>query len=597
MSTPDLADTAHELASIADELGLAAAARTIVADTDRRLHDARLRALVIGEIKHGKSSLINALLCQPLLPTGVTPTTGAVVRVRQGDQAGYYVVRGDGDREALDLARFGPLARGKEPAPGALEARWVGDALPANLELLDTPGANDIDRLRGLVSRGELPGADVLVLVLDATQALTRTELALLRDALVAVGGVGAGSGATLLVALNRIDLVAEHERALLTEHLQRELSALLGGDFEVFQTDARRALREPDADSHGVREVHRLRARLAVLAGEADRILPARARASLRRQAQLLTHSAAIQARALALDAAALAAELAAVRAALADQRVDLDRLRADVADQRVRLVDASRERLVAYRGELQAEVLAQLERSDLRAIVDVLPAAVRDATLHFTVAEVERLRVDLDALTRAALRTHGEQARRRLAQATLLLGFRGPVVHLDPPSTLIEGSTLAISAVGTLIAYLGNFAAGMTMAIAGPLATMVLREKAIRDLRAAAHRELPRALQVSFDDLAGALARVVDEHVAALEEHLVLANNQLGEQLVALLARAEAVLEEPAEPGAEAPRARAQARLRHLERRLGALGAALQSVAERPAPPLAAGRPEPVP
>ncbi len=569
MSPTDLNEVATDLAAIADELGLGAAARAILTDTARRLHESQLRVLVIGEIKHGKSSLINALLGQPLLPTGVTPTTGAVVRVRRGDEAGYYLIDAVGQREALDAARFGPLARGKEAAPGALEARWTGDRLPANIELLDTPGANDIDRLRGLVSRGELPGADVLVLVLDSTQALTRTELGLLREALVAVGGVGQTSGATLLVALNRIDLVADHERALLGEHLARELGPLLGRDFEVFQTDSRRALREPESETHGVREVHRLRARIAELAADADRILPARAAASLRRHAQLLTHSAAIQARALSLEAAALEAEIEAVRAALQDQQIDFDRLRARITDERARILDASRERLTAYRGDLLAEVLAQLERSDLRTIVDVLPAAVRDATLHFMVAEAGRLRGDLEALTREALHTHGEQARRRLAQATILLGFRGPVVHLDPPSTLIEGSSLAVSLAGTVIMYLGSTVTGLVMTVAGPLATMILREKAVRDLRAAAHRELPRALQASFDDLQATLLRTADQQIAALEEHLVLANNQLGDQLLALLGRAAAALAAPGDTP-EGPRSGAQARLQHLERRL---------------------------
>ncbi|MBK8261456.1 MAG: dynamin family protein [Nannocystis sp.] len=580
ITTNDLGAAARELASIAEELGLHSAARSILADSARRLGESMLRVLVLGEIKHGKSSLINALLGQALLPTGVTPTTGAVVRVRRGDASGYFLIDDEGARE-LDRERFGPLARGKEAAAGALEARHVGELLPANLELLDTPGANDINRLRGLVSRGELPGADVLVLVLDATQALTRTELGFVRDALVAVGGVGAGSGAHLLVALNRIDLVAESERTLLTEHLARELGALLEDRFEVFQTDAKRALREPESDSYGVLEVGRLRARLVALAGRSGEILPARARASLRRGAQLLSHSAAIQARALRLEEQALADELAAVRAALAAQTIDTEALRGRISAERGRIQEASRERLEGFRGELQAEVLAILERSDLRAIVDVLPSAVRDATMHFTIAEVERLRGELEALTREALNTHGDQARRRLAQATILLGFRGPVVHLDPPSTLIEGSSLAVSVVGSAIMYFGNTVAGLLVAIAGPLMTMILREKAVHDLRVAAHRELPRALSASFADLEATLQRTTEAHVTALEEHLVLANNQLGEQLVALLDRAASALAPAAGEAAELGerRSAAQRRLEALEGRLTALSRRLDA------------------
>lgn len=584
MKPHTLLDTAEALAEIAQELGLDAAARSILVDTRRRLEEAQLRVLVIGEIKHGKSSLINAIVGQPVLPTGVTPTTGAVVRIRRGEALEHVLVAADGSRSAVDPARFAALARGREKADGVLEVTWSGDQIPATIELIDTPGVNDINRLRSLISRGELPGADVLVLVLDATQALSRTELGFLRDAVVAVGGLGEDSGARLLVALNRIDLVAEHERPLVAQHLRRELAALIAGDaLEIFETDSKTALKQPESPSPAVAEVARLRARIVELAGERDVILPARARASLRRSAQLLVHNAAIQARALGLEEAALAAELAAVREALSAQEIDYERVKAIIAEARERILKDSRERLGARRSELQAEVLAQLERSDLRAIVDVLPASIRDATITLTLAESEHLRGDLEALSREALHTFGEQARRRLAQATILLGFRGPMVHLSPPSVVIEGGTLAVSVAGTAIWYFGNTVAGLLVTIAGPLATMILREKAIRDLRAAAHGEIPRALSASFGDLERTLSEVIDGQIAALEEHLVLANAQLGEQLVAVLSRAEKALQAPAEEGAEPPRHRARAQLQALERRLTAIQQRLAAPAEQ--------------
>ena len=47
-----------------------------------RLAAARLRVLVVGEAKRGKSTLINALLDRPVLPAGVTPLTSVVTAVR-----------------------------------------------------------------------------------------------------------------------------------------------------------------------------------------------------------------------------------------------------------------------------------------------------------------------------------------------------------------------------------------------------------------------------------------------------------------------------------------------------------------------------------
>ena len=111
---------AHTLAAIATELGLPELARTIEADTRRRLDDHRVRAVVLGEIKQGKSTLINAILGEDALPTGVTPTTGAVATVRVGEGPGRYLWR-ERTKAAVDDAGGG--AREAQPRTDTSEAR------------------------------------------------------------------------------------------------------------------------------------------------------------------------------------------------------------------------------------------------------------------------------------------------------------------------------------------------------------------------------------------------------------------------------------------------------------------------------------------
>lgn len=52
-----------------------------------RLDAARLRVLVVGEAKRGKSTLINALLGRDVLPSGVTPLTAVATTVRYSDDS------------------------------------------------------------------------------------------------------------------------------------------------------------------------------------------------------------------------------------------------------------------------------------------------------------------------------------------------------------------------------------------------------------------------------------------------------------------------------------------------------------------------------
>ena len=74
---------ARELVEISTELGLPMLAHSIEQAAADRLDHKRVGVLVIGEVNHGKSSLVNALLGEAIVPVGVTPTTSTVIRLRR----------------------------------------------------------------------------------------------------------------------------------------------------------------------------------------------------------------------------------------------------------------------------------------------------------------------------------------------------------------------------------------------------------------------------------------------------------------------------------------------------------------------------------
>jgi ribosome biogenesis GTPase A len=97
-----LAGALNELAA----LGTAQDRQQIAALRDR-LNAARLRVLVAGEAKRGKSTLINALLGRAVLPAGVTPLTAVATTVRYGNDP-YAEVRWSGTctRRSPDCRRL-----------------------------------------------------------------------------------------------------------------------------------------------------------------------------------------------------------------------------------------------------------------------------------------------------------------------------------------------------------------------------------------------------------------------------------------------------------------------------------------------------------
>jgi hypothetical protein len=293
-----------------------------------------------------------------------------------------------------------------------------------------------------------------------------------------------------------------------------------------------------------------------------------------LLRYERLLTYNAAIQARALTLDEDTLAAEVDAVAQALRGTRVDLEQLRSMISTGSERVLRDSESRIGRFVTELDAAALTQIARADLRALTDVLPGALQDAFLDFTREETQALRADLDAITHEVLRTHGDQARRRLFEATLRLGFRGPRVYVEPPSVVIEVGMIALGVVGTAIMYFGNLMTGLVMTIASPLTTMILREKSVRDARTRARKLFPEALAKTRETLEQTIQSIVREHASALDEHVTIASQALGEQLSATLERARTQM------GDDATREQARHELTGLERRLEQARATLEAL-----------------
>ena len=110
-----LANALNELAA----LGTARDREQLAALLDR-LDAARLRVLVAGEAKRGKSTLINALLGRDVLPSGVTPLTAVATTVRYGNDPRAEVLFLDGHEEKHPLTALAAfVAEPGNPRNGA----------------------------------------------------------------------------------------------------------------------------------------------------------------------------------------------------------------------------------------------------------------------------------------------------------------------------------------------------------------------------------------------------------------------------------------------------------------------------------------------
>ena len=98
-----------------------AADRDKLAELQTRLDEERFHLAVLGQFKRGKSSLINALLGENVLPTAVIPLT-AIPTFLRGGKNRRAVVRFNGDRPEEDFAA------GTSEELAAFLTRYVSDA-------------------------------------------------------------------------------------------------------------------------------------------------------------------------------------------------------------------------------------------------------------------------------------------------------------------------------------------------------------------------------------------------------------------------------------------------------------------------------------
>lgn len=196
-----------------------------VVDELGRFKNGVATVVVVGEVKRGKSSLINALVESPgLLPVGVDVATNVRLAVGHRAEPCASVQTADGVREIPieELPRWAGEAGNPGNAAGVVS---VAVGLPApvlahGLILMDTPGLNS--RLPGhqAVALAALSAMDAVMMVIEPDTEITSVELDFLRAATERVG--------TVLLVATKADLPGATEALRITAAvIRREIPGL----------------------------------------------------------------------------------------------------------------------------------------------------------------------------------------------------------------------------------------------------------------------------------------------------------------------------------------------------------------------------------
>lgn len=462
---------------------------------DERLRSRRLLVAVVGEHNRGKSTLVNGLVGEEWLPVGQDAPTLPPVYIHAGAHDRVELVYGDGSTAESTRAELLTM-RADDAAAIAYARVALANADLHGLLLVDTPGLNDPEsgRLAETV-HGLLACSDVVLLVLDSTQALGASELEFIEHHLV-----GAGFH-RLVVVLNRDDeLEGERQREAVRERVTRLLTPLLGRPPELLPYAARVALRAREqADTRllarsGYPELH------ALLEGCAEE------------RGHIVHDAVATRARSLA---GALNDRLARVpvvqTAVLTVEPGGADLAKVDLACRSLTQVGEQYSMdlstfAIALRDRLVEET-AEAEPEDLRRY---LPFYIQEQFTTFLREQEPTVLASAQDAVRAA----------GLAEVpTLALSARAPASGLHPfvAPDFLEDSLLLTTFLTVIGLTLRPIMSTMMMTV-GPLLRMLTRQMREEDERGA----LVRAAQVATMQTAGVLERQIAPAFAAAVETL---------------------------------------------------------------------------
>ena len=162
-----------------------------MAKAKERISDPQIRVVIAGQLKQGKSQLLNSLLNVPVSRVGDDETTVVATMVSYGAQAtAKLMVAGadEGVPDAIEIPiadikndlRRHPAARGRQVLRVAVTAN--SPLLKGGLVFVDTPGVGGHGQPHLSATLGLLPDADAMLMITDTSQEFTEPEMTFIRQ-------------------------------------------------------------------------------------------------------------------------------------------------------------------------------------------------------------------------------------------------------------------------------------------------------------------------------------------------------------------------------------------------------------------------------
>lgn len=179
---------------------------------------------IMGEFRRGKSTVINALLGQEIVPSDIVPTSATLNYVRWDTQKRAEIKFKDGTVKAISVDELPKyvtkLTKEFEKTATTVEDATVFYPCPFcqnGVQIVDTPGLNDDERMTA-ISENVIPTLDAIVMVIVPDSPFSQSEAEFVRTKLMA------SDFGRLIFVVNKIDMVRPRDRERLLLSIKEKI-------------------------------------------------------------------------------------------------------------------------------------------------------------------------------------------------------------------------------------------------------------------------------------------------------------------------------------------------------------------------------------
>lgn len=161
----------------------------------RLIEEAAYNVVVCGEVKKGKSSLLNAIIGQEILPVNNEITTSQIYRISNRERESFQLVFTDGTSQNItkeELSRYGSQIDAnlygepvfKNRSLSYIQVNVPIAFLPKGISLVDTPGLGALYKSHEWITQTYISHANAIIFVLDPERPIVEQEKKFIERAL-----------------------------------------------------------------------------------------------------------------------------------------------------------------------------------------------------------------------------------------------------------------------------------------------------------------------------------------------------------------------------------------------------------------------------